>query len=164
MSSNRRRVERKPYQDPRPIPGVSIAKYHPRAVPYLTLAKVRCPKVPRRDYSFFAKSKSEQFARRSASKLTNGIGSDRIGQAQVISSLLNLSRKSITFEETNRPDGRGIKREREKIRRKEEKRVQMRTRSRLPRRGVAQASKAGNELAIIIADIFPRYPCRAAQS
>lgn len=40
----------------------------------------------------------------------------------------------------------------------------MRTRSRLPRRGVAQASKAGNELAIIIADIFPRYPCRAAQS
>lgn len=67
-----------------------------------------------RDYSFFAKPKLEQFPCRSACKPMNRIGTDRIGQVRVISPLLNLSRKSITFGETNRPTGRRIKREREK--------------------------------------------------
>jgi len=127
VSSNRRNIERKPYQDPR-IPGVTAkvsAKYHPRAT-------VRESKVSGDTSSrFFAKPKFEQFPRVKP-RLNPRIAQNPIEsvQVQVISPLLNLSRESITFGETNRPTGRRIKREREKIRREEGKRVRMRARSR----------------------------------
>lgn len=154
------------------IPGVSTAKgsakYHPRAVPHLTLAKVKCPEVTPSVISHFSRSPgSERFPRRSASEPTNCIesradrsGTGNLAVAQLVSQEHNLWRD----EPTNRAKDK--KRKGKNPARRGKEGTNARSLSSYldaVRRGIGER-EAGNELAIIVADIFPRYPCRAAQS